>query len=56
VDKGDEVTGGWKNLHNGDIIKCLLSTEYDCVARVKKDEMGGICSTHRSEKYVYRFG
>jgi hypothetical protein len=37
--KRDEVTGGWRNVHN------VLFANYNWNDQVKKGEMGRVCST-----------
>jgi hypothetical protein len=52
--KRDEVTGGWKRLHNEELrgLYCLLS-----IIRIyqgNEDEVGGACGTNGGERNVYR--
>jgi hypothetical protein len=43
--KRDEVTGGWRKLHNEE-----LRNLYSYIDQVKKDEMGRACSTNGEEE------
>jgi hypothetical protein len=44
--KGDEVTGGWRKLHNEELHNLYSSSKYSKSKQVKQDEMGMACSTH----------
>jgi hypothetical protein len=53
--KRDEVTGGWRKLHNEELhnlyiffFKCNWNDQ------VKEDEMGRACSTHGEKRNAYR--
>jgi hypothetical protein len=43
--KRDEVTGGWRKLHNKELF-----AKYKYNYQVKEDEMGGTCSTDWGKK------
>jgi hypothetical protein len=47
--KRDEVTGGWRKMHNEELHN-LYSLP---IGMIKGDEMGRACSTH-GEKHAYR--
>jgi hypothetical protein len=47
--KRDEVTGGWRKLHNEELHNLYSSPGQD-----KKGEMGGACSTNGEERNAYR--
>jgi hypothetical protein len=51
VPKRDEVTGGWRTLHNEELV---LFPKYNLNDHVKKDYMGGVCSTNREKRNAYR--
>jgi hypothetical protein len=59
--KRDEVTGGWRKLHNEELHN-LYSSPEDIIrqgksSQVKANEVGGACVTHgRGEKSVQGFG
>jgi hypothetical protein len=42
---GDEVTGGWRKLHNEE-LHSLYSSPNIISDQIKEDEMGWACSTH----------
>jgi hypothetical protein len=44
--KRDEVTGGWRKLHNKELHNFVLFTKYNKYDQVKEDEMGRTCSTN----------
>jgi hypothetical protein len=44
--KRDEVTGGWRKLHNEEIHNLYSSPS---IIRIKEDEMGRACSTNGDE-------
>jgi hypothetical protein len=53
--KRDEVTGEWRKLHNEELYNLYSSP--DIISQVKKNEVGGACSTHgRGEKSVQGVG
>jgi hypothetical protein len=53
--KREEVAGGCRRLHNGELHKLYASL--DVIRVIKEDEMGGSHSTHGgNEKYVQVFG
>jgi hypothetical protein len=39
--KRDEATGGWRKLHNEEILDLYSSPS---IIRIKEDEVGGTCS------------
>jgi hypothetical protein len=43
--KRNEVIGGWRKLHNEELHKLYSSPSIIQNDEVKKDEMGGACST-----------
>jgi hypothetical protein len=46
------MTRGWRTLHNAE-----LHNKYNYNDQVKKDEMGGACSTNRGEEEcIYDIG
>jgi hypothetical protein len=47
--KRDEVTGGWRKLHNEE-----LHNLYSSPSQVKEDEVDGACSTNGEKRNVYR--
>jgi hypothetical protein len=53
--KREEVTGEWRNLHEGNSIIYILPTYYEDY-HIKEDNMGGTCKTHRrDEKCIQHF-
>jgi hypothetical protein len=42
----DEVTGGWRELHNIELHKLYLSASYNWNGQVKEDGVVRACSTH----------
>jgi hypothetical protein len=48
--KRDEVTGGWRKLHNGELDNFYSSPN---IITVKEDEMGRACSTHGREEFSW---
>jgi hypothetical protein len=42
--KRDEVTGGWRKLHNEELHNLYSSPSI--IRMIKEDEMGGECSTN----------
>jgi hypothetical protein len=49
--KRDEVTGGWRRLHNEELHNLYSSPSIVRIAnQIKKDEMGGACSTNGEEE------
>jgi hypothetical protein len=51
--KRDEVTGGWRKLHNEELHN-LYSLPSIINMIVKEDEMGRACSTNGERRNVYR--
>jgi hypothetical protein len=47
--KRDEVTGGWRKLHNENLHK-LFFAKYNYNDQVKEDEMGRACSTNGGQE------
>jgi len=43
--KRDEVTGEWRQLHNEELNDLYCSPNIVQVTKIKKNEMGGECST-----------
>jgi hypothetical protein len=53
----DEVTGGWKKLHNQELHNSNSSKIIIIMIKSKEDEMYGACSTHGGdEKCIALFG
>jgi hypothetical protein len=50
--KRDEVTGGWRKLHNEELHNLYSSPSITTVIKPKK--MGRTCSTHGPKKNAYR--
>jgi hypothetical protein len=48
----DEVTGGWRKLHNEELHNLYSSSSI--IRKVKEDEMGRTCSTHEENLSAYR--
>jgi hypothetical protein len=46
--KRDEVTGGWRKLHNEELHNLYSSPSIN--DQVKEDEMGSACSTNRGKE------
>ena len=52
----DMVTGEWRKLHN-EVLNDLYSSPYNSGDHIKKNEMGGACSTYgREERRTQDFG
>jgi hypothetical protein len=49
--KRDEVTGGWRKLHNEELNNLYSSPS---IIRMMKDEMGRACSTNGENRNAYR--
>jgi hypothetical protein len=43
--KRDEVTGGWRKLHNEELSDVLL-TQYCVGGKIEKNEMDGACGAY----------
>jgi hypothetical protein len=50
--KRDEVTGGWRKLHNEELHNCA---KYNQNYQVKEDEMGKACNTNGSEEECVKY-
>jgi hypothetical protein len=48
--KRDEVTGGWRKLHNEELHNFYSSPSKN---EVKEDEMGRACNTHGKTRNAY---
>jgi hypothetical protein len=49
--KGGEVVGGWRKLHNEELLNLYSSpSTYNYNVQVKEDEMGRACSTNGGEE------
>jgi hypothetical protein len=48
--KRDEVTGGWRKLHNEELHNLYSSPNIIRMFQVKEDEMGKACSTGGEEE------
>jgi hypothetical protein len=44
--KRDEVTGGWRKLHNEELHNLYSSSSIIRMIQVKEDKMGRSCSTY----------
>jgi hypothetical protein len=54
--KREEVTGGWRGLHNEELHNLYASGNIIKGDKVKEGEMGGVCNTHgRVEKCIQYF-
>ena len=55
--KRDEVTGGWRRLHNEELLYSILLTKYYLGDKIKKNEVGGTCNTYcGEERCIQGFG
>jgi hypothetical protein len=54
--KRDEVTGGWRKLHNEELQNLYSSPKYNYEYndQVKENEMGRACSTNGEKRNAYR--
>jgi len=50
----DEVTGEWRKLHNEELRRSVLFTQYCSGEKIEKYEMGGACSVYGERRGVYR--
>jgi hypothetical protein len=50
--KRDEVTGGWRKLHNEELHNLYSSPSI--IRMIKDDEMGRACSTNGEKINAYR--
>jgi hypothetical protein len=46
----DEVTGGWRKLHNEELHNLYSSPSVIRMNQVKEDEMGRACNTNGGEE------
>jgi predicted RNA-binding protein YlqC (UPF0109 family) len=51
--KGDEVTGGWRKLHDEELHN-LYSSPNIMNFQVKEDEMGRVCSKNGEKRNAYK--
>jgi hypothetical protein len=42
----DEVTGGWRKMHNEELRDLYSSPKYNLNIQVEDDEIGGACSAN----------
>jgi len=47
--KRDEITGDWRKLHTEELNDVYSSPQYCSVDKIKKYEMGRLCSTYGGE-------
>jgi hypothetical protein len=52
--KRDEVTGGWRKLHNEELCDLYSSPSIIRMIQVKEDEMGRPCNTNGEKRNAYR--
>ena len=52
--KGTKVTGERRRLHNEELNDLHCSTQYCSGDKIKKYEMGGVCSTYGEWRGVYK--
>ena len=52
--KKNEVTGGWRKLHNEELNDLYCSPNNVGGDQVEKNEMGGACSAYGERRGVYR--
>jgi hypothetical protein len=53
----DEVTGEWRRLHNEELNGSVLIAKYYSGDQIKKNEVGGACSTYGGgERCIQDFG
>ena len=52
--KREEVTGEWRNLHNEELNDLYCSPNIVRVIKLRKNEMGGACSTYGKKRGLYR--
>jgi hypothetical protein len=45
--KRDEVTGGWRSLHNEELHNLYSSPDIITMINSRRIELGGACSAHR---------
>jgi hypothetical protein len=48
--KRDEVTGGWRKLHNEELHNLYSSPSI--IRMIREDEMGRACSTNEAEECI----
>jgi hypothetical protein len=54
VPKRDEVKGEWRKLRNEELNDVYCIPKYWPCDQIKKNEMGGACSTNGARRGVYR--
>jgi hypothetical protein len=52
--KWDEVTGGWRKLHNEELRDLYSSPSIIRIIKSKRIRLAGACSTNRERRNVYR--
>jgi hypothetical protein len=52
--KGDEILGGWRKLHNEELHNFVFFGKYNQNNKIKEDEMVSSCSTHGEKRNEYR--
>jgi hypothetical protein len=50
----DELTREWRKLHNEELERSLLSTQYYSGDKIEKKEMGRACSAYGGEERPMR--
>jgi hypothetical protein len=51
--KRDEVTGGWKKLHNEELHNLFYSTSINRIVKLRGDEMSRACRASGTKKNAY---
>jgi hypothetical protein len=51
--KRDEVAGGWRRLHNEELLNSYASSNPILGDQIKEDEMGGSCNPDREMRNAY---
>jgi hypothetical protein len=55
--KWEELTGGWRRLHNKELHNLYGSPNIIRMIKIKEYEMGRTCNTNgRDEKFIQYFG
>jgi len=52
--KWDEVTGGWRKLHNKELNDLYCSLDIVYGDQIEKNEVSKTCSTYGGSRGVYR--